>query len=526
MSKSLERIGVVAGSTTLSRVLGLARDSLTAAVFGTTLWNSAFQFAFMLPNLFRRLLAEGQLNAALVPTLADALENGGKPAAFALLNKVFTWLLVATILLSVIAIILLGGAHWIPGLDERHVLGARLSQVLFPYLVFVSLAAAMSAVLQLLGNFSIPALTAVWLNISVIAALGAGGFYFADTMAGKMAWLCGGVLVGGILQLLIPWRALRREGWHLKLDSQSSDQLRQILRLMAPGVIGTAIYQINFLVSRSLAFSLDEASVTVLTLANRIMEVPQGIFTVSVATVIFPLMATFAARREMENFKSAYLRGMRLILVVTIPAAAGLALLSTPIVRLAFQWGAFTAHDTLITAPILAIYAVGLPFYSTVTQTIRGCYALKDTASPVRAAAVAFVVNLVASIVLMRQFGTAGLAWASNIAIAVQAVLLERALARKVDGLRFSMLFPSIAKIAAASALMTVVVGGSVIAIRATGIAGRTADLITVVAVIPAAIAVYAAILWILRIEDREEIAGFAWSIAARFGIKRKGRAP
>jgi putative peptidoglycan lipid II flippase len=526
MSKSLERIGVVAGSTTLSRVLGLARDSLTAAVFGTTLWNSAFQFAFMLPNLFRRLLAEGQLNAALVPTLAEALEAGGKPAAFALLNKVFTWLLVTTIVLSAIAIVLLGGAHWIPGLDERYVLGAQLSQVLFPYLVLVSLAAAMSAVLQLLGNFSIPALTAVWLNITVIAALGAGGFYFADTMAGKMAWLCGGVLVGGLLQLLIPWRALRREGWHLHLDSQSSDQLRQILRLMAPGVIGTAIYQINFLVSRSLAFSLDEASVTVLTLANRIMEVPQGIFTVSVATVVFPLMATFAARGETDNFKVAYWRGMRLILVVTIPAAAGLALLSTPIVRLAFQWGAFTAEDTLITAPILAIYSVGLPFYSMVTQTIRGCYAVKDTASPVRAAAVAFVVNLIASIVLMRQFGTAGLAWSSNIAIAVQAVMLERALARNVDGLRFSMLFPSIAKIAAASALMTVVVGGCVIAIRATGIAGRTADFITVVVVIPAAIVVYVAILWILRIEDRKEIAGFAWSIAARFGIKRKGGTP
>ena len=525
MSKSLERIGVVAGSTTLSRVLGLARDSLTAAVFGTTLWNSAFQFAFMLPNLFRRLLAEGQLNAALVPTLAEALEKGGKPAAFALLNKVFTWLLLATIALSGVAIVLLAGAGWIPGLDERHVLGAQLSQLLFPYLVFVSLAAAMSAVLQLLGNFSIPALTAVWLNISVISALGAGGFYFADTMAGKMAWLCGGVLVGGLLQLLIPWRALRREGWRLQLDSKSSDQLRQILRLMAPGVIGTAIYQINFLVSRSLAFSLDEASVTVLTLANRIMEVPQGIFTVSVATVVFPHMATFAARGDMTSFQSAYWRGMRLILVVTIPGAVGLVLLATQIVRLAFQWGAFTAADTLITAPILAIYAVGLPFYSTVTQTIRGCYALKDTVSPVRAAAVAFVVNLVASIVLMRWLGTAGLAWAGNIAIVVQALMLEAALSRKVEGMRFSMLFPSIAKIAAASAVMALAVAGGVFAIRTAGVAGRTADLIAIVAVIPVAIAVYAAVLWALRIEDRDEIAKFAWTIAARLGLKRKGGA-
>jgi len=525
MSKSLERIGVVAGSTTLSRVLGLGRDSLTAAVFGTTLWNSAFQFAFMLPNLFRRLLAEGQLNAALVPTLAEALESGGRPAAFALLNKVFTWLLVATVILSAVAILTLGAAHWIPGLDERYVLGARLSQVLFPYLVFVSLAASMSAVLQLLGNFSIPALTAVWLNIAIITSLGAGGFYFAETMAGKMAWLCGGVLVGGLLQLLIPWRALRKEGWRTSFDSKSSEQLRQILRLMAPGVIGTAIYQINFLVSRSLAFSLDEASVTVLTLANRIMEVPQGIFTVSVATVVFPLIATYAARGDMVSFKSAYWRGMRLILVVTIPGAVGLVLLATPIVRLAFQWGAFTAADTLITAPILAIYAFGLPFYSAVTQTIRGCYAMKDTVTPVRAAAVAFVVNLIASVVLMRWIGTAGLAWASNIAIVVQAVILERALARKVDGLRFGVLFSSIAKIAAASAAMAVAVGAGIFAIHRIGIPGRAGDLAAVFAIIPIAVVIYAACLWVLKIEDRDEIAKFAWTIAGKLGLKRKGGA-
>ncbi len=523
MSKSLERISVVAGSTTLSRVLGLARDSLTAAVFGTTLWNSAFQFAFMLPNLFRRLLAEGQLNAALVPTLAEALESGGRPAVFALLNKVFTWLLVATVLLSGLAILSLGTANWIPGLDERYVLGARLSQVLFPYLIFVSLAASMSAVLQLLGNFSIPALTAVWLNVAIITSLGAGGFYFADTMPGKMAWLCGGVLVGGLLQLLIPWRALRREGWRTSLDSKSSDQLRQIFRLMAPGIIGTAIYQINFLVSRLLAFSLDEASVTVLTLANRIMEVPQGIFTVSVATVIFPLIATCAARGDMISFTAVYSRGMRLILAITIPGAVGLALLATPIVRLAFEWGAFTAQDTAITAPILAIYAFGLPFYSAVTQTIRGCYAMKDAVTPVRAAAVAFVVNLVASLVLMRWIGTPGLAWASNLAIVVQAVLLERALARKVDGLRLSVLLPSIAKITAASGVMAVSVLAGLWAIRELNLPGRAGELAAVFAVIPVAIAIYGALLWALKIEDRDEIARLGWRMAEKFGLNRRG---
>lgn len=523
MSKSLERIGVVAGSTTLSRVLGLGRDSLTAAVFGTTLWNSAFQFAFMLPNLFRRLLAEGQLNAALVPSLAEALEAGGRPAVFALLNKVFTWLLIATVVLSALAVLALGGAGWIPGLDERHVLGAQLSQVLFPYLVFVSLAAAMSAVLQLLGNFSIPALTAVWLNVAIITSLGAGGFLFAETMAGKMAWLCGGVLVGGLLQLLIPWRALRKEGWRTALDPKSSDQLKQILRLMAPGVIGTAIYQINFLVSRLLAFSLDEASVTVLTLANRIMEVPQGIFTVSVSTVVFPLISTYAARGDMTSFAGAYWRGMRLILAVTIPGAVGLALLATPIIRSAFQWGAFTADDTAITAPILAIYAFGLPFYSVVTQTIRGLYALKDTVTPVRAAGVAFVINLVASIVLMRWIGTAGLAWAGNIAIIVQCVLLERALARKVDGLKSGVILPSIAKMAVATIAMAGTVLSGKWLIVTADIGGRAGDLTAIFVLIPVAIGIYGGVLWMLRIEDRDEIASLAWRILAKLGLKRKG---
>lgn len=517
---SLQRIGVVAGSTLLSRVLGLVRDSLTAAFFGTTVWNSAFQFAFMLPNLFRRLLAEGQLMAAFVPTLAEENQQNGRPGVYALLNKVATWLFLVSGAVSVLAIVGLGLAVvWMPDLAEQYVLGVKLAQWLFPYLVFVCLAAALSAVLQLMGHFSIPALTAVWLNLTVIAALGGGGGFLAQTPAGKMAWLCGGVMLGGLLQLLIPWWVLRREGWRPRWDARPSARLWEMLRLMGPGVVGTAIYQINFLVSRWLAFDLNESAVSVLTLANRLMEVPQGIFTVSVATVVFPLIATYAARGEMENLASAYWKGMRLICIITIPAAVGLVLLSEPIVRLIFQHGAFRAEDTAQTAPVLAIFALGLPLYSWVTQSIRGCYALKDTVTPVRIAAVSFVVNLVASLLLMRWLATEGLAWAGNVAILVQALLLQRALTRKVPNLHARVLWPSLGKIVVATVAMALVIALTRWGLRWWAPAERLADLAAVVGIIPLAVAVYGVALWALRIEEREELVGLVQKMLGRLGI-------
>jgi putative peptidoglycan lipid II flippase len=506
MSKRLAHIGVVATATTVSRLLGLGRDALVAGVFGTTLWNSAFQFAFMLPNLFRRLLAEGQLTAALVPTLAESQVAGGRPAVFALLNKVATWLFLATLGLTLLAVAVLAAWASRPDLAERFALGARLAQVLFPYLIFVCLAAALSAVLQLFERFSIPALTAVWLNVAMIAGLGLGGGFLAETPQGKLGWLCAGVLVGGALQVAVPWVALRRDGWKPVWDSRPDAQVWSMLRLMAPGLIGTAIYQVNFLVSRSLAFSLDESAVSVLTLANRIMEVPQGIFTVSVATVVFPLISGYAARGELSALAAAYASGVRLVLAITVPGAVGLWLLREPIVRLIFERGAFSATDTAITAPILGIFAVGLPFYGVVTLAVRGCFALKDTVTPVRVSAVAFLVNLGASLWWMRTHGTAGLAWASNLAIVVQTLLLQRALAGKVEGLGFVRLVPSLIKIAIGTAVMGAAVVGGWRWLGQAGLAPMMSAAVAVGGLIPLAVGVYGAALWLLRIEGRDQL--------------------
>jgi putative peptidoglycan lipid II flippase len=515
VSKSLKNISIVATFTVVSRVLGLAREIFTAAVFGTSALASAFVSGFTLPNLFRRLLGEGALTAAFVPTLTEELEHRQRAGAFALVSQVASWLLVVTGLLVGVAMLGLANADgllakvsgW--GMAEatlrRLLLGADLAVILFPYMVFVCLAAAFSAACQVLGRFTEPALSPVWLNLCIIGALGAGGWW-AWGLSERMHLLCAGVLVGGFLQMVVPARVLWHEGWRPKFDLQLNERVRAIMRLMGPMVIGSAIYLVNMAVSRFLGLSLNDSAAAIINLATRVMELPIGVFTAAIATVVFPLIARHAARAEWERLGEDYHKGLRLVLVLNVPAAVGLALLSEPIVRLLFQRGAFHAADTQLMAPVLAVYALGLPFLSFVTVALRGFYAVKDTATPVRAAAWSFGVNLGLSLLLMPWFSTVGLAVAGTAAVVVQAWFLQTRLTRQLPALGFAPLVPNLVKIALASAAMGLVVWGGWQAAAWLPLAGKAHDLAVVAGLIPAACAVYGAMLWMLKIEGRTEL--------------------
>lgn len=505
MSKSLKSIGVVSLLTIVSRVLGLVRDQLSAAIFGTSVLNSAFITAFNLPNLFRRLLGEGSLTAAFVPTLQEELHEKGKAGALALLSKVTTWLFVVTGGLVVMAMLMFSQSRRLPGHDAKWYLAADLTVILFPYLAFVCLAAAFSATLNVFEHFFEPALSPIWLNLSMIVTLGGAGLHFAHTPLGEIHWLCAGVLIGGFLQMTYPATVLWREGWRPRFDLTLSPRLREILALMAPGLFGTAIYQVNIYVSRLLAFSLNDSAATVLYYSNRLMELPIGVFAIAVSTVVYPLIAGHAAARDYQAMAEDYRKGVRLILIINVPAAAGLALLSEPIVRLLFQRGAFTGADTHLMAPLLALFAIGMPFFSVVSLTTRAFYALKDTATPVAYGAASFVINLAFSLVLMRWLGVAGLVLASTAAIVAQTALLQRALARRMAGLSFAPLWRSLGKIVVATAAMSALVGAGWFGLR-QAVAGRAADLLAVVVLIPLACAVYGGLLWALKIEGREEL--------------------
>jgi putative peptidoglycan lipid II flippase len=518
VSKNLKNIGVVSLLTVVSRVLGLLRDQLSAAIFGASLLNSAFITAFNLPNLFRRLLGEGSLTAAFLPTLQEELHKHGRPGAFALLNKVVSWLAAVTGGLVVVAMVLFGHSRLVGGQEDKWYLAADLTVILFPYLLFVCVAAAFNATLNVFEHFTEPALSPIWLNLSMILTLGGAGLHWARTPLGEIHWLCVGVLIGGFLQMAVPAAVLINEGWRPRFDFVLSPRVNEIAQLMAPGLFGTAVYQINVYVSRLLAFSLNDSAATLLFYANRLMEFPIGVFAIAVSTVVYPLLARHAVAARFDDMAADFRKGMRLILLINVPAAAGLALLSVPIVRLLYQRGAFTGADTRVMALLLALFAIGMPFFSVVNLTVRAFYSVKDTATPMKIGALDLLVNLGLSLVLMRWLGAAGLVLASTTAIVVQTLLLKRALTRRIPEMRFAPLLPSLAKILLATALMSVVVGAGWFALgRVVG--GRTADVLAVTGLIPLAGATYAGLLWWLKIEGREELAAL---VAARFGGKNR----
>lgn len=528
MSKSFQNISVVATATMVSRVLGLGRDMLVTAVFGTFSLASAFYTAFTLPNLFRRLLGEGALTAAFVPTLTEELRVRGRPGAFALVNEVASWLFVVSGVVVVAGMVLFLQADWFaleaqrraidPAVIKRWLEAADLTVILFPYLVAVSLAAAFSSALQTLQRFLEPALSPIWLNVSMLVMLGGAAYAgWAGSLEDRMLWLCGGALLGGFLQMAVPAAALVREGWRPRFVLSRSEPLRQMIVLMAPAVFGSAVYLINMAVSRFIGLSLNDSAVTILNLATRLMELPIGVFTVAISTVVFPLISRHAAAADWESMAASYRKGMRLILVINVPAAVGLMVLSLPIIRVLFERGAFGRADSLTMQPVLIVFAAALPVLSFVTIVLRAYYAQKDTKTPVRAAVISFVVNLGLSLALMGPLGTVGLALASNVALVVQAVYLQTRLARMREGLAFRHVWIDLAKVIAASLVMGAVVQAGWWWWSAQLPATKAMDALALVVLISAGIAVYGALAWVWQVGGREDLRAVLAKVRARF---------
>ncbi len=502
MSKSLKSIGVLSFLTAVSRVLALVRDSLSLAIFGTGWLMSAFTTAFILPNLFRRLLAEGSMTAAFVPTLQEELHANGREGTYGLLSKVASWLLVITGSLALIAMAIFSQSRLLPGHDVKWYVAADLTVLLFPYLALISLAAAFSAALNVFGRFFEPALSPIWLNLAMIATLAGAGLHFAKTPIGEIHWLCAGVLAGGLMQMAVPAGVLVAMGWKPRFDLGLSPRVREIALLMTPGIFGTAIYQINFSVSRLLAFSLDDSSATYLYTVNRLMEFPIGVFAVAVSTVVYPMIAAHAVKRDFTAMAGDFQKGIRLILIINVPAAAGLALLSGPIVRSIYMHGNVSAANAHQMALLLSLMVIGLPFFSVVNLTVRAFYAIKDTRTPVRVALVDFLINIAVSLVMIHWLGVFGIVLASTTAIIAQTFLLGSALVKRLPDMHFAPLLPSIAKVLGATAVMAAAVGGGWRALQGLG----APDALAVVGLIPAGMAVYGLALWLLRIEGRREL--------------------
>jgi putative peptidoglycan lipid II flippase len=507
VSKSLKHIGVLSFLTVVSRILGLVRDMMAASIFGTSLLYSAWVTAFSWPNLFRRLLGEGSMTAAFVPTLQDELHANGRPGAFALLSKVTSWLFVVTGGLVLLAMLALGNARALGGHVDKWYIAADLGVWLFPYMVLVCVAAGFNATLNVMERFTEPALSPIWLNIAMIVSLGGAGLHFAHTALEEIHWLCAGVLVGGAFQAAVPAAVLIHAGWRPRFDLGLSPRVKEIATLMTPGLFGTAIYQINILVSRQLAFSLNDSGATLLFMGNRLMEFPIGVFAIAVSTVVYPLLARHATEGNPLKMAEDFRKGLRLIVTINIPAAVGLALLSRPIVRLLYEHGRFNAADASNLANVVMLFSIGMPFFSVVNLTVRAFYAVKDIATPVRVAAIDFCINIVISLSLMRWLGVPGLVMASTTAIIAQTLLLHRALVRRMPAMRFAPLWPSVAKVFGGTAVMAGVVCAGWFALKGMAFGPRATDATAVAGLIPLGMAAYGLAIWLLRIEGREELA-------------------
>ncbi|HEY2276197.1 MAG TPA: murein biosynthesis integral membrane protein MurJ [Steroidobacteraceae bacterium] len=391
--------GVVALAVLCSRVLGLAREQIFAALFGGGRIMDAFTIAFRIPNLLRDLFAEGALSTAFVTTFSKTVATEGESAAWRLANKVAT---LATVFLSAITVLGIVFAPWLvavlaPGFEgEKAALTVTLTRVMYPFILLVSLAALVMGMLNARNVFGVPAMASSFFNLgSIIAGVLLG--YWLDPHFGTRAilGLAVGTLIGGALQLTVQLPALARLGYRYRPDFHWRDPgVGSILRLMGPSVIAASTTQVNVLINSVFASQLGDGPTFWLTVAFRLMQLPLGIFGVALGTVALPLLARMAATGQHGAFRSELARGMRLAFLMTIPASIGLIVLAEPIISVLYQHGRFGAHETAESAGALRFYALGLCGYAALKVLVNAFYAIERRKTPMVVSFVAVGVNL------------------------------------------------------------------------------------------------------------------------------------
>ena len=446
---------VVASMTTLSRVSGFARDIVLSHFFGATGMADAFFVALRVPNFFRRLFAEGAFAQAFVPVLAD-YRGGDRRPLDRFVRAVTGNLIVVLVLVSIAGVLGAAGlamlfAPGFAGDDERLPLATAMVRITFPYLAFISLTAYAGALLNSFHRYAVPAFTPVLLNVVLIAAaLVAAPLFEAPVMA--LAW---GVLAAGAVQLLFQFPSLAR--LHLlqppRLDWKDPG-VRKVGALLLPAAFAASVNQINGLIGGILASLLVTGSISWLYYADRLMELPIGLVAVALGTVLLPNLSRLHADADDAGFSATLDWGLRMGVLLGVPASTALFVLAVPLVATIFQHGAFSAADSAMAAVALQAFAVGLPALVLVKIAAPGFFARQDTKTPFRYAAVSVAVNLVASLALFWWLHHVGLALATSMAAIVNAALLLRGLVRRGDYAPSRALWRAGATAVAASVVM------------------------------------------------------------------------
>ncbi|MEM9172884.1 MAG: murein biosynthesis integral membrane protein MurJ [Pseudomonadota bacterium] len=436
----LQATTTVGAMTGVSRVLGLVRDMVFTRLFGASWMMDAFIIANRIPNMLRRFFAEGAFAQAFVPVLNEVRSEGGDVAVRILTARVAGTLGLALFVLTLVGVIAapLIVAGFSPGFladADTYALATQMLRITFPYLLFISLTSLAASVLNTYGQFAVPALTPVLLNIVLIAcAIWLAPMFDYPTMA-----LAVGVFIGGLVQLGCQLPFVRRLGvlawprwsWH-------DAQVQKIFRLMLPAIFGSSVAQINLIINNVIASLLGEGRITWLYYSDRLMEFPLGVFGIALATVILPSLSRNVAGDDTAQFSATIDWALRLVMLIALPATLGLAVLAGPLITTLFFGGVFNAHDVQMAQASLWAFSGGLTAFITVKVLAPGYFARQDTKTPVKIGVLALAVNLILSLVFVGaliQFDVeathAGLAMALTCAAAINALLLYTGLRRR-----------------------------------------------------------------------------------------------
>ncbi len=450
--------GVVGALTLLSRIMGYVRDMVIAYLFGARAETDAFYVAFRIPNLLRRLLAEGSLTISFIPVFTESLEKKGKEDAKRVSDITFTIIFTLLIVVSLAGVLLspLIIKLFASGFKEDiFSLAVNLNRIMFPYIFFASLTALSMGVLNSLKHFFAPAISPVVFNIVLILTV----ILLQQSLQLPILALAIGVMIGGLIQVLFQIPFLKSRGFLFGFRRNLRDPaVKKIALLMTPQLFGLAVYNLNILVSTQYASYMPEGTVSYLYYSERLIEFPLGIIAVSIATVLLPSLSSLASKKEFEEFRESYSFALRLMLFIMAPALAGLIALKVPICNLLYQRGEFTGEATLFTSQALFGYAFGLWAVGGVRITAPTFYAMQDTKTPVLIALFSFIVNAAFGFILGFALGLkhTGLALASSISSIFNFALLFFVLNRRTGKMELKKILIYCIKIAFASVIMAV----------------------------------------------------------------------
>jgi putative peptidoglycan lipid II flippase len=516
-SRVVKAAGIIGAATLLSRILGFVRDAVIAWFFGAGFSSDAFIAAFRIPNLLRRLFAEGSLSAAFIPVFTQYIVHRGQSEAFQLARSAFRLLSLVLLLITIGGLLL---SPWIvklvaPGFAaDKFSLTVTLTRLMFPYIFFVGLVALCMGILNVLDHFTAPAFAPVLLNIAIIGSV----LFISPLLPEPVIGLAIGVLIGGVFQLALQLPALIRRGFYFWQNAQLLHPgLKQIGTLIPPVILGGAVYQINIVIGTILGSLLAEGSITYLYFADRLVQFPLGVFAIATATAVLPTLSRQAAANDLEALKDTFRLALKLVFFISVPAMVGLIVLKEPIVTLLFQRGEFDVSATRLTAQALLYYSLGLWAFSAVRIVAATFFAMQDTRIPVKMAGISILANIILGVILMKPLAHGGLALATSLASILNLALLIGALKTKLGSLGWR----SIARSVGRTLLSSIAMGGAVWGFRPVffpvenptlaGLLGGVAGSITI------GICIYGGISYVLKSPELHIVV-----VEVRKGIGKK----